>query len=259
MPPTPGFIASLLPADLSAIALAIFLVGTFVAAFVTGLSGFAFGMVAAAIWLHALDPLQGSTLIVAYALMVQGYAVWKLRRSIMPGRLAPFVIGTAVGLPAGLAALNWVPPLYLRIGSGALMIAFSLYNLLRPSVPLVKNAGRGADAAVGVLNGVVGGATGLAGIMPMMWSGLRGWTRDEQRAVFQPTAVATFVMMIGALGGTGLVTAATAKLFVLGVPALAAGTCLGWILYGRLDEATFRKVVLALLLVSGVALVSLGR
>ena len=138
MPPTPGIIASLLPADLSAIALAIFLVGTFVAAFVTGLSGFAFGMVAAAIWLHALDPLQGSTLIVAYALMVQGYAVWKLRRSIMPGRLAPFVIGTAVGLPAGLAALNWVPPLYLRIGIGALMIAFSLYNLLRPSVPLVK-------------------------------------------------------------------------------------------------------------------------
>jgi uncharacterized protein len=53
--------------------LAIFLTGTFAAAFVTGLAGFAFGMVAASIWLFALPPAQTTTLIVAYALMVQGY------------------------------------------------------------------------------------------------------------------------------------------------------------------------------------------
>jgi hypothetical protein len=35
--------------------LAIFLLGTFAAAFVTGLAGFAFGMVAAGIWLFALE------------------------------------------------------------------------------------------------------------------------------------------------------------------------------------------------------------
>jgi uncharacterized membrane protein YfcA len=35
---------------------------------------------------------------------------------------------------------------------------------------------------------------------------------------------------------------------------LLAGTWLGMKLYGRLDEATFRKVVLILLLASGVAL-----
>jgi hypothetical protein len=36
---------------------------------------------------------------------------------------------------------------------------------------------------------------------------------------------------------------------------LLAGTWLGLKLYGRLDEATFRKVVLVLLLVSGATLV----
>jgi uncharacterized protein len=45
--------------------LAIFLIGTFAAAFVTGLAGFAFGMVAAGIWLFALTPVQTTTLIVA--------------------------------------------------------------------------------------------------------------------------------------------------------------------------------------------------
>jgi uncharacterized protein len=44
------------------------------------------------------------------------------------------------------------------------------------------------------------------------------------------------------------------RLFVFGLPVLLAGTWLGIRLYGRIDEAMFRKVVLALLLVSGAAL-----
>ena len=112
---------------------------------------------------------------------------------------------------------------------------------------------------VGVLNGLLAGATGLGGVLPTIWSGLRGWTRDEQRAVFQPTAAATFLMTLLAFGGTGLVAPDTVRLFLVGLPALAAGTLLGWRLYGRLDEAAFRKVVLVLLLVSGVSLVVTGR
>ena len=44
------------------------------------------------------------------------------------------------------------------------------------------------------------------------------------------------------------------KLFLIGLPALALGTWLGFKLYGRLDDATFRKAVLVLLLISGVTL-----
>jgi uncharacterized membrane protein YfcA len=43
-------------------------------------------------------------------------------------------------------------------------------------------------------------------------------------------------------------------LFVLGLPAVLAGTWTGLKLYGRLDEAQFRRLVLILLLVSGVVL-----
>jgi hypothetical protein len=119
----------------------------------------------------------------------------------------------------------------------------------------MKRAGRGADAAIGVLNGVLGGATGLAGIVTVVWSSMRGWSRDEQRAVFQPTAVASFIMIIVAFGGIGMITLDTVRLFVIGLPALLIGTWLGWVLYGKLDEATFRRVVLVLLLISGVMLV----
>jgi uncharacterized membrane protein YfcA len=232
----------------------IFLCGTFAAAFVTSLSGFAFAMVAAAIWLYALPPVQASALIAAYALLVQGYAVWKLRRLLDPHRLMPFILGSALGIALGVAALRWASPIYLRTGVGLLLVLFSLYNLVRPQLPDVKSAGRTADGAVGVLNGVIGGATGLAGIVTVVWTSMRGWSRDEQRAVFQPTGVASFLMIILTFGGIGVITAETIRLFLLGLPALAIGTWLGWMLYGKLDESAFRRVVLVLLLLSGIAL-----
>jgi hypothetical protein len=53
--------------------LAIFLAATFAGALVAGLSGFAFGLIAASLWLYILTPLQTATLIIVFGLIVQGY------------------------------------------------------------------------------------------------------------------------------------------------------------------------------------------
>jgi uncharacterized membrane protein YfcA len=67
----------------------------------TGLAGFAFGIVAAAVWLHFLSPIQAAALIIAFGLIVQGAAVWKLRNAIKLTRLIPFLVGGAIGVPIG--------------------------------------------------------------------------------------------------------------------------------------------------------------
>jgi uncharacterized membrane protein YfcA len=234
--------------------LLIFLLATFAGALVTGLSGFAFGLVAASIWLYILTPLQTATLIIAFGLIVQGYSVWKLRRALDWRKLWPFIAGAAIGVPLGVSILGWANPAHVRAGIGVFLILYSLYALLRPSLPPVTKGGPAADAAVGFANGVLGGITGLAGILVVIWGGLRGWPKDQQRAVFQPVAVAIFAMSAFWLGFKGAVSADTIRLFLFGLPVLLAGTWLGMKLYGRLDEAAFRKVVLVLLLASGVAL-----
>jgi uncharacterized membrane protein YfcA len=234
--------------------LLIFLLATFAGALVTGLSGFAFGLVAASIWLYILTPLQTATLIIGFGLIVQGYSVWKLRRALDWRKLWPFIAGAAIGVPLGVSILGWANPAHVRAGIGVFLILYSLYALLRPSLPLVTKGGPAADAAVGFANGVLGGITGLAGILVVIWGGLRGWPKDRQRAVFQPVAVAIFAMSAFWLGFKGAVSADTIRLFLFGLPVLLAGTWLGMKLYGRLDEAAFRKVVLVLLLASGVAL-----
>ena len=62
----------------------------------------------------------------------------------------------------------------------------------RPAISPLKAGGAAADAGIGFLNGVLGGITGLAGILVTIWCGLRGWPKDVQRTVFQPVAVAIF-------------------------------------------------------------------
>jgi len=244
-------------ADLQTLNLILFVAGTLTAALVTGVAGFAFGIVAAAVWLYFLSPAQTTALIVAYGLIVQGISVWKLRRSIKLVRLVPFLLGGAIGVPIGVELLRWTAPATLRLSIGIVLILFSLYSLVRPQMAPMT-AGKAADGAIGVLNGIIGGATGLAGIVLTIWCTLRGWPRDEQRTVFQPVGVAVFLMTGFWLGGTGLIGADTLRLFVIGLPVLFAGTWVGLRLYARLDEAGFRKVVLGLLLISGLGLVMRG-
>jgi uncharacterized protein len=240
---------------LEALSISVFLVSTFAASLVTGLAGFAFGIIAAGPWLHVLKPAQVTTLVVAFGLLIQSYSVWKLRAAIRLQRLLPFLIGSAFGVPLGVALLHRIAPGHLRAGIGIVLMAYSIYGLLSPRLPNLKAAGRAVDATVGFFGGILGGATGLAGILVTIWSGLRGWPKNEQRAVFQPTSVATFAMIAIWLGGTGMVARDTMLVFVIGLPAVLAGAWAGLKLYGKLEEAGFRKVVLALLLLSGATLI----
>jgi uncharacterized membrane protein YfcA len=244
---------------LQAIDLTLFAAGAFAAAFVTGVAGFAFGIVAAAVWLHLLSPVQTAALIVAFGLIVQGWSVWKLRAALQWSRVLPFVIGGVIGVPLGAELLRWTSPAVLRMAVGAILVLFSFYMLFRPKLASAAGAGRVADGAVGVVNGVVGGATGLAGIAGVIWCSMRGWSPAEQRATFQPAGVAVFGATALWFGGTGMIGRDTLGLFAIGLPALAIGTWAGLKAFGKLDDAAFRRVVLVLLLLSGFSLVVFGR
>jgi len=208
----------------NALNLTIFLSATFAAAVITGLVGFAFGLVAAATWLHILSPLQTATLIIAFGLVVQGYSVWKLRQALQWQRLWPFLVGAALGVPLGVAVLRWTRPDIVRTGVGVILILFSVYSFVRPAMKPVKSGGALADGGVGFANGVLGSITGFAGILTIIWCGVRGWPRDEQRAVFQPIGVAIFAMSALWLGASGTLSTDTMWLFVIGLPVLLLGT-----------------------------------
>src|SRR5262249_60409100 len=136
---------------------AVYLTATFAAALVTGVAGFAFGLVAAGVWLHILMPMQTATLIIAFGLVVQGISVWKLRHALRWSRLWPFLVGAAVGVPLGVAILDWARPDYVRLTVGVVLVLYSAYSLARPAVRPVQGGGATAGARRGLLTGVRSG------------------------------------------------------------------------------------------------------
>ncbi len=235
-------------------ALTLFLLASFFGGVTSGVAGFALGLVVSGVWLHIITPVQTATLIVFYALATQSFAIWKLRHTLSWRAVAPFIIGGVVGIPLGTMLLTYVDPIVMRVGVGVLIMVYAVYGLARPEFTAIK-AGIGADVVVGLFNGLLGGLTGLVGIIVTIWCQWRGWPKDAQRTVFQPVMLASAAMTAVSLGVAGAVTLETAKLYLLGLPALLAGLWCGFRLYGRLDDAAFRKVILWLLLISGMSLI----
>jgi hypothetical protein len=235
--------------------LAIFLFTTFFGGIVTGLAGFAMGLVVSGVWLHILTPAQTASLIVGYGLLTQAYSIWKLPGGVQWRTAAPFVVGGVVGAPIGTALLTYINPDYLRIGVGILLIAYSSYSLARPHLKPM-HATFPVEIGVGFFNGVLGGLTGLTGPIITMWCQLRGFPKDLQRGIYQPVILSAFALTAISLGVAGAITVELEKIYLLGLIPLAVGLWLGLKLYGHLDEATFRKIILVLLFFSGVALIA---
>ena len=234
--------------------LALYLSATFVGGVVSGLAGFALGLAVSGVWLHILTPLQCAILMAGYGICTQGYGIWKLRHALSWRKAAPYIIGSAIGVPIGTMLLTVINPDYLRTGVGGLLVVYSVYGLAKPAIKPLRSR-MPADIGVGILNGILGGLTGLAGVIVAVWCQLQDWPKDMQRTIYQPALFSALAMSTVALIVAGGATAETAKLYVLGLPPLFAGLWLGFRLYGRLNDAAFRKVILVLLLVSGTVLI----
>lgn len=236
------------------IVLVFFLTAAFVGGFASGLAGFAMGFVVSGVWLHILTPVQTTCLIAGYGLLTQGYGVWKLRHSLTWKLFAPFVIGGFFGVPLGTMLLTYVNPAFLRMGGGVLLIVYGIYGLAQPKFKPVPST-MPVDTGVGFVNGIVAGLTGLPGFLILIWCQMRGWPKDVQRGVFQPVLLAAIVANVISLGAAGVITADVLRLYALGLPAMLGGLSLGFKLYGKLDEAAFRKLILVLLILAGLGLI----
>jgi hypothetical protein len=115
--------------------------------------------------------------------------------------------------------------------------------------------GVGADIAIGFSNGLLGGLTGLGGVISTISCQLRGWPKDVQRAVFQPVLFVAFVVISISQAVAGSITGDTLALYGLGVPFMVAGLWSGFKLFGKINDETFRKTVLVLLLFAGLSLI----
>lgn len=233
----------------------VILAGALTAGFVSGLSGFAFAMVALGFWGHVLPPAVMVPLIVACSTCSQIYSMARLRRTMRLDLALPFILGGLAGIPVGVWLLDWIAPGPFKLAVGLFLIAYGTLMLARGHAPPIRWGGKAADAAIGWIGGVMGGIAGLSGAVPTIWCALRGWSREDQRGTFQPFSLALQAAALISYAIKGLLTEEVGTLFAVSLPAMAIGVGAGLALYHRIDDAQFRRIVLWLLIVSGVLMV----
>jgi uncharacterized membrane protein YfcA len=230
------------------------ILGAAAAGFVQGLSGFAFGLVAMAFWVWAVPPLLAAPLVVFGSLIGQLLAVGSLRRAFALKRALPFIIGGVVGVPLGAALLPHIDQVLFKAVIGTLLAIWCPIMLAIRELPRIRHGGAVADGAVGLIGGVMGGLGGLTGPAPTLWCALRGWDKDAQRAVFQSFNLVMHALTLTVYATRGMISGEAAGLFVVVAPAMVIPGLLGARLYRRFSDAVFRRVVLVLLLISGIVL-----
>ena len=228
--------------------------GAVVAGFVQGLSGFAFGLVAMSIWAWAVEPRLAAVLAVFGALTGQVVAAVTVRRGFDAKRLAPFVAGGLLGLPLGLWLLPRLDVPLFKALLGALLVTWCPAMLAAARLPRVAAGGRLGDGFAGAAGGMLGGLGGFTGAIPTLWCLLRGFEKETQRAVIQNFNLTMLAVTFASYLASGIVTRPMLPMFAVVAPAVLLPVLLGARVYVGLSEAAFRRVVLVLLTLAGIAL-----
>lgn len=234
--------------------LSLVMLGAFLGGMASGAAGFAYGVVATSIWLHAISPIHTVLLVTAGGLTIQSGMVWSMRRSVDMGRLLPFLIPGLLGIPLGVVLVVRTEQEMVRSALALFLLVYGLYALFAPKLPHFSWGGRTADAAIGFTGGVIGGMSGLSGILPAIWTQIRGWPKDIARGVYQPFILIAQSATLAVVGLVALDRVAV-LLFLFVLPALFAGAYVGWKIYGLLDERQFQQMFAILLVLSGTLLI----
>ncbi|MEM8686117.1 MAG: sulfite exporter TauE/SafE family protein [Pseudomonadota bacterium] len=230
------------------------LAGAFLAGIVTGLTGFGTALTAMALWLYLLPPVLAAPLVAFCSLASHLFTVRTIWPDMDVRSAMPFVIGGLVGIPGGVWLLTWISADFFKLAVGTVLIAYPLFMLLARTPPAITGHGRMGALAVGVVSGVCGGFAGLSGPVLVVWSQLCRWSKRRARSVLQLINMVILGIAVFAYGLRGLVGVELLKLVVLCAPATLCGSWIGLRLYQRIDQESFTRLVLVLLIASGLGL-----
>jgi uncharacterized membrane protein YfcA len=241
---------NILPAHLLPIAATFLLAGL-----VKGVIGLGLPTVAMGLLGLVMPPAQAAVLLLVPSLVTN---VWQLlagpRLNALLVRLWGMMVGVCVGTWAGSGLITGATAHFATIALGAALVLYAIVGLarLRLSIPVRKE--RWAGPVIGVITGLVTGATGVFVLPAVPYLGALGLERDDLvQALGLSFTVSTLALAAGlASHGALPLQAAGASLFAL-VPALA-GMALGGRLRAQIRPETFRLCFFVGLLALGFGL-----
>lgn len=233
--------------------IALLVAGAAAGGFINGLAGFGTALFALGFWLQFLEPQRAVSIVVILSVITGLQGVWLVRHSIrdQPRRLVRFLVPGLAGIPAGVASLTIIEPGALKIVIAGMMLLYAGYFITRRNLPTFERPTPLGDMLVGLAGGILGGAASLSGALPTMWCALRPWTKSETRAVLQPYNVTILGLTAVSFAVLGVYDRQSLYLIAIALPVAMVASQIGIFTFKRLGDAQFRKLLIAMLFVSG--------
>ena len=204
-----------------------------------------------------LVPLIGlniATPLVGLFSMTLGVIVLIMDHALVDLSSARWLIAASVaGVPFGLLLLRVLPESTMKLGLGALLIAYGVYSLVRTQLPASNS--RLIAIIFGFVSGVLGGAYNTNGPPLVIYGTLRRWPPAQFRATLQGVFIFANVAIISGQALAGMWTRQVWQLFVWSIPTIVIALILGRWLNKRIPQQLFARIVYALLVGLGAVLI----
>ncbi len=221
----------------------------FSAAFVHGLAGFAFALLAVPL-LSLFWPLK--QIVPLMALLggtINGLLLLSLRRHFRWQRVLTLFLGALPGVWAGATLLSKAPEGVLKLILAVTLIGYGAWGFFNPS-PKLK-LGEAWGYFFGFLAGALGAALNTPGPPVVIYVTLKGWSKDEVKSTLQGYFFILAFLIIAAHALKGLLKVQTFISYFEFLPAVLLGLFLGHALYYRLSFKTYLRILYLVLILAG--------
>lgn len=207
-----------------------------------GAVGMGMPIVAMGLLTLVMPTVEAAALLVVPAFVTN---IWQL--AVGPGlkgigrRLATMLAGILVGTVVGIqfmtgSGARWAPAVL-----GTLMAAYGLMALYAPRFSMPRRHESWASPLVGVVTGLLAGATGLFVVPMVPYLSALGLTKDELIQGLGLCFVVCAIALAAALLSQGQFSASLAGTSALALVPAALGMFIGQAVRDRLDAETFRR------------------
>lgn len=221
----------------------------FVASMVTGLCGFGFALVSVPFMMLFLSPKTVIPLITISSLALNAAMLLEARHHVEWRKVASLMAPGIVGMLIGVWLLIYFGIGSLKLYIGVIITLFALASLLGLRRDFENE--RTATVFAGFLAGLLGGSSSIPGPPLVLFFQNQRMAKEAFRANLIAFFLSLYLVTIPMYVLNGLITWELAKASMIFVPPILLGAGAGIRLSHRIDEASFKKIVLVLVTITG--------
>ena len=229
---------------------------TFAAAFVQGATGFGFALVTMPI-LSGLTSIQTAAPLVALTAFTNNLILWAYyRKAFDRSVVMSLLLGAVLGIPLGFLALDYIPAALMLITLGVIIVAYALYALVNPVMPVLKS--RRWTYGAGFFSGVLLGSFNLPGPPVILYGSSQRWPQESFKGNLTSFFGVSIAIVVLGHGFQHRISKEIIYQFMMTIPGLLLGLYGGVVMARRFNPNIFRKIITVLLLIIGIRLIISG-